>query len=77
MKNDGNKFTVGGLFSGVGGNELGFKEAGFKISWFNDNDDLIVVGFAAVLDGRRFRRSSSRRHFGVPGPTPFFGESPP
>ena len=30
MKNDGNKFTVGGLFSGVGGIELGFKEAGFK-----------------------------------------------
>ena len=38
MKNDGNKFTVGGLFSGVGGIELGFKEAGFKISWCNDND---------------------------------------
>ena len=25
-----NKFTVGGLFSGVGGIELGFKQAGFN-----------------------------------------------
>ena len=33
MKNK--KFTVGGLFSGVGGIELAFERAGFDISWAN------------------------------------------
>ena len=32
------KFTVGGLFSGVGGIELGFKQAGFEIKWANEFD---------------------------------------
>ena len=32
------KFTVGGLFSGVGGLELGFEKAGFDISWSNEKD---------------------------------------
>lgn len=31
-------YKVGGLFSGVGGIELGFQRAGFKISWANEND---------------------------------------
>ena len=31
-------FTVGGLFSGVGGIELGFKQAGFEIAWSNEID---------------------------------------
>ncbi len=29
---------VGGLFAGIGGIELGFKKAGFKISWANEID---------------------------------------
>ena len=32
------KFTVGGLFAGVGGIEAGFEKAGFEISWTNEND---------------------------------------
>ena len=36
MKNK--KFTVGGLFSGVGGIELAFERAGFDISWANEFD---------------------------------------
>ena len=32
------KFTVGGLFSGVGGIELGFKQAGFNTLWANEID---------------------------------------
>ena len=32
------KFTVGGLFSGVGGVELGFEQAGFKTIWANEFD---------------------------------------
>ena len=31
-------YKVGGLFSGVGGIELGFKNQGFDIRWANDND---------------------------------------
>lgn len=30
--------TVGSLFAGCGGMDLGFKQAGFKIVWANDND---------------------------------------
>ena len=30
--------TVGGLFSGVGGIELGFKQAGFDTAWANEFD---------------------------------------
>ena len=36
MKNK--KFTVGGLFSGVGGIELGFKKSGFDVIWANEID---------------------------------------
>ena len=32
-------YTVGGLFSGIGGIELGFEKAGFKILWSNENDE--------------------------------------
>ena len=32
------KFSVGGLFSGVGGIELGFKQAGFDTVWANEFD---------------------------------------
>ena len=32
------KFTVGGLFSGVGGIELGLKQAGFETIWANEFD---------------------------------------
>jgi DNA (cytosine-5)-methyltransferase 1 len=32
--------AVGGLFSGVGGIELGFSRAGYDISWANEMDPL-------------------------------------
>jgi len=32
------KFTVGGLFSGVGGLEKAFEDTGYKISWANEID---------------------------------------
>ncbi len=35
---DNRKFTVGGLFAGIGGIELGFQKAGFSISWANEFD---------------------------------------
>ena len=31
-------FTIGGLFAGVGGIELGFKKSGFDIAWANEID---------------------------------------
>ena len=34
MKN----YSVGGLFSGVGGIELGFEKAGFDVIWANEID---------------------------------------
>ena len=34
----GHKPTVGGLFSGVGGIELAFKQAGYDIVWANEKD---------------------------------------
>ena len=32
-------YTVGGVLSGVGGIELGFEQAGFKVLWANENND--------------------------------------
>ena len=38
-------FTVGGLFSGIGGIELGFEKAGFKVLWSNENDPYCIRSF--------------------------------
>ena len=38
-------FTVGGLFSGIGGIEIGFEKVGFKILWSNENDPYSVRSF--------------------------------
>jgi DNA (cytosine-5)-methyltransferase 1 len=39
------KYTVGGLFSGVGGIELGFMKSGFEVLWSNDIDKASAVTF--------------------------------
>ena len=38
MKSIKNKYSVGSLFSGVGGFELGFKKAGYQTLWAVEND---------------------------------------
>ena len=35
-------YTVGGLFSGIGGIELGFEQAGFEIVWSNEVDKYCI-----------------------------------
>jgi DNA (cytosine-5)-methyltransferase 1 len=42
------KLTIGGLCSGVGGIELGFKRAGFNISWANDMDEYAMQTYEAL-----------------------------
>jgi len=42
-----NKYTVGGFFSGVGGIELGFEKAGYKISWSNEYDKNACITYRA------------------------------
>jgi DNA (cytosine-5)-methyltransferase 1 len=37
------KLKVGGLFAGIGGIELGFKKAGFEISWANEIDKNAAI----------------------------------
>lgn len=38
-------FKVGGLFGGIGGIELGFKNAGFKIAWANEIDKNAAITY--------------------------------
>ena len=38
---------VGGLFAGIGGIELGFKKAGFEISWANEIDKNACITYRA------------------------------
>ena len=40
-----NKYKVGGLFSGVGGIELGFEQAGYEISWANEFDKNACITY--------------------------------
>ena len=43
------KLTVGGLFSGVGGIERAFSQAGFTISWANDMDDKAHETYKVII----------------------------
>lgn len=46
------QFTVGGLFSGVGGIEKGFINQGFKVLWSNDIDEPSSKTFKLNFDHR-------------------------
>ena len=41
--------TVGGLFSGVGGIELAFRNAGFEVSWSNDMDKYAHITYQSIM----------------------------
>jgi DNA (cytosine-5)-methyltransferase 1 len=45
--NISNKYTVGGLFGGIGGIELGFQKAGFNILWANEIDKNAAITYRA------------------------------
>ena len=49
-----NKLTIGGLCSGVGGIELGFKNAGFKISWANDMDANAMKTYRSIIGANHY-----------------------
>jgi len=38
-------YKIGGLFAGIGGIELGFKKAGFSISWANEIDSKAAITY--------------------------------
>ena len=44
-----NNYVVGGLCSGVGGIELGFKKAGFDIAWANDMDKYAMITYEKIM----------------------------
>ena len=48
------QYTVGGLFSGVGGIELGFQKAGFKINWSNEIDKHCAITYRNNFDHTLF-----------------------
>ena len=39
-------YTVGELFAGIGGIGLGFKKAGFDISWANEIDEKACITYS-------------------------------
>jgi DNA (cytosine-5)-methyltransferase 1 len=49
-----NKKTIGGLCSGVGGIELGFRNAGFDISWANDMDRYAMVTYSSIIGSNHY-----------------------
>ena len=55
-QNLNNKFKVGGLFAGIGGIELGFKKAGFQISWANEIDKNAAITYRMNHKHRLFEK---------------------
>jgi DNA (cytosine-5)-methyltransferase 1 len=51
-----NILTVGGLFAGIGGIELGFKKAGFKILWANEVDKNACKTYRANHSHKLFEK---------------------
>ncbi len=50
MENNKNQYTVGSLFAGIGGICLGFKQAGFEVSWANEFDKNACKTYRANFD---------------------------
>ncbi len=50
------KLTLGGLFAGIGGIELGFKKVGFDISWANEIDKNAAVTYKANHTHKLFEK---------------------
>ena len=48
------QYTVGGLFSGVGGIELGFQQAGFQILWANEIDKNSCITYRKNFNHQLF-----------------------
>ena len=44
-----NKLKVGGLFSGVGGIELAFRNTGYEVSWSNDMDKYAHITYQSII----------------------------
>ena len=55
--------TVGGLFSGIGGIELGFEKAGFKILWSNEFDESCNKTFRHNLNHKLYSESITDINF--------------
>lgn len=49
-----NKYTVGSLYAGVGGICLGFKNAGFQMSWANEFDYNACITYRKNFDHKLF-----------------------
>ena len=52
------KKSVGALFAGAGGLDLGFKQAGFKVLWANEYDKDIWASYEKNFPGTRLDRRS-------------------
>jgi DNA (cytosine-5)-methyltransferase 1 len=52
------QFTITSLFSGAGGLDLGFEQAGFKIIWGNDYDKSLWETFEKNFSTTKFDRRS-------------------
>jgi DNA (cytosine-5)-methyltransferase 1 len=51
-----NKYKVGGLFSGVGGIEMGFEQAGFSIEWANEFDKYACKTYRSNFNHQLFEK---------------------
>lgn len=49
-------YTVGALFGGIGGIELGFERNGFKISWANEMDKNACITYRANHNHKLFEK---------------------
>ena len=52
IKPENGKYTIVSLFSGAGGMDLGFKQAGFDIIWANDFESDAVATYKKNIDCR-------------------------